>query len=141
MKKKIIIGSIILIVIIGIIVSFSLFKEKYLITLNAQELQEKIEAKDDFILVISQEGCSHCKAYIPVLKDVLNEHKITAYIIDTATFNKEEKAFLRTVANISGTPTTAFIKDGEETSTSNRLVGSASKKTIETRFKDMGYLK
>ena len=141
-KKNIIIG-IIVIVFVGLIVGLVLMKKdtnSYLIELNKKELQEKIDNKDNFILVISREGCSHCAEYIPILKNVLEKDKVTAYIVDIAKFSKEDKTYLNSIANVSGTPTTLFIEKGEETTTMNRIVGSTTKRNIEKRLKAMGYL-
>ena len=141
-KKNIIIG-IIIIVLIGLIIGLLLMKKdnnSYLIELNKNELKEKIDNKDSFILVVSREGCSHCAEYIPILKNVLEEDKVTAYIVDIAKFSKEDNTYLNSIANVSGTPTTLFIEKGEETTTMNRIVGSTNKRNIEKRLKAMGYL-
>ena len=52
-----------------------------------------------------------------------------------------DKEYLADIANISGTPTTVFIENGEETTVLNRIVGSASRKTVIDRLKTMKYIK
>ena len=111
-----------------------------LIKISAKKLFEKIENKDSFILLVSKEGCSHCAEYEPVFINVLERNDLTAYKIDLADFNTDDRKKLADVANISGTPTTAFIKDGEEETVLNRIVGSANRKTIESRLKSLGYI-
>ena len=115
--------------------------DSHLVELNMSELQSKIENKETFILVISQTDCSHCAEYKPILKEVLAENNITAYEIDEKKLTKEENGQLKNIANISGTPTTVFIVDGEEKSTQSRLVGSANKTKIINRLKANGYIK
>lgn len=143
MKKKIIFIAIILIAILGVL--FLIFKKdnnsKYLINLSANELKEKIDNKDSFILLISRTGCSHCAEYLPVFTKVLDDNKVTAYDVDLADFSKEERSYLNDIANVSGTPTTIFIEKGEEKSTINRIVGTASRKDITDRLKTMNYIK
>lgn len=115
--------------------------DSHLVELNMSELQSKINNKETFILVISQTDCSHCAEYKPILKEVLAENNITAYEIDEKKLTKEENGQLKNIANISGTPTTVFIVDGEEKSTQSRLVGSANKTKIINRLKANGYIK
>ena len=115
--------------------------DKHLVTLSYSELMEKIENKDSFIMVVTQTGCTHCEAYKPVLKDVLVEYDLYAYEVNTAELSEEEKAKFKDIANTSGTPTTVFINDGEETTTANRLVGNRPRSDIVNRLKALGYIK
>ena len=45
------------------------------------------------------------------------------------------------IKKILSTPTTVFIEEGVEPSTSTRLVGAKSSDSIESRLKAMGYIK
>jgi predicted bacteriocin transport accessory protein len=117
--------------------------DKHLIEINFSELQEKINNKETFILVLTQTNCSHCMEYKPTLKKVLAEYDVYAYELNIAEdkISKEDKAKLKEIANTSGTPTTVFIKEGQETSTSTRLGGNRSSSDIIKRLKAMGYIK
>jgi len=115
-------------------------KDKTLISISFNELQKKIEKKDTFILVLTQKQCSHCAEYKPVLKEVLYEYDLKAYELDQKTLTKTEKAKLKDIASITGTPTTVFISEGSEIATATRKHGAASKGTIISRFKAMGYI-
>ncbi len=150
MKKKLIIGGIITVIIlaIGAMIYASIVlngkekeEDKYFQELKIDELIEKCENKESFILVISQTTCSHCAEYKPRFKKILAKHKITAYYLEKDLLNEEEEAKLNEIANISGTPTTVFIEEGVEPSTSTRLVGAKSSDSIESRLKAMGYIK
>ena len=112
-----------------------------LITLDYDELKEKIDNKDTFILVITRTDCSHCAIYIPRLEKVLKEYELTAYKVEVDTWKDEEKDDLGDICNVSGTPTTLFIENGEETNTSSRLVGEKTQDQIINRLKAMGYIK
>ena len=101
---------------------------------------EKIAKKESFILVISQTTCSHCAEYKPRLQKLLAKYKIVGYFIEKDILSDEEVSRLNNIANISGTPTTVFIVDGEETSTATRLVGAKSTDAIVSRLKAMGYI-
>ena len=125
-------------------------KSDYLVNLTLDELEKKVADKESFILVITQTDCAHCKQYKPILIDVLEEYKITAYEFDQQTlaheengnlvYDQEQLGRLKAIANVSGTPTTIFIEKGEEKSTTNRIIGSAERKKIINRFKSMGYI-
>lgn len=150
MKKKVVIGLIIGIVVlaIGAMIYASIVlkgnekkENKYFVELKIDELEEKINNKDSFILVISQTTCSHCAEYKPRIKKVLAKYKITGYYIEKDLLDEEETARLSNIANISGTPTTVFIFDGEETSSTTRITGAKSIDAIESRLKAMGYIK
>lgn len=150
MKKKILITAGILVVILAIAgliyASMTLNKkeqemENHLIELTFDELQEKVDNKETFILVFTQESCSHCMVYKPTLKEVLYENNIYAYELQTNKLTTKEAAKLKDIANAEGTPTTIFIKDGQEISTNVRLVGNQSKGNIVSRFKTLGFIK
>ena len=144
MKKKIIIIiSIALLIILGSVFIVFYQKDKAnsnFIELNKKTLQEKINNKDDFILVITREGCSHCAEYIPVFTRVLKDYDLKAYYIDIAKLSSDDKSYLDDLFTISGTPTTLFINKGEEKTVINRIVGSTSRKKIEDRLKKLKYI-
>ncbi len=149
MKKKIglIIGIVIVILaVIGLIYAAITLNKKNdsledrLVSLTYSELEKKINNKENFILVITQTDCSHCIEYKPVLEQVLLDYNLTAYEIDQKKISSEEKNKLKDIANISGTPTTVFIVNGEERQTADRIVGSASRSKIIDRLKAMGYI-
>lgn len=112
-----------------------------LVAMNTKTFKEKINNKDSFILLITKEGCSHCAEYLPVFINVLEKYNLTAYKLDLADMSDSDKEYLADIANISGTPTTVFIENGEETTVLNRIVGSASRKTVIDRLKTMKYIK
>lgn len=150
MKKKILIACGILVIalsIIGLIYAGITLNEKedkedkHLIELNFSKVEEKVNNKETFILLLSQETCSHCAQYKPILKKVLAKHDIIAYELQIDKLTKEETAKLKDIANASGTPTTIFIEKGVETNTSTRLVGTKTSTEIESRLKALGYIK
>ena len=147
MKKKVISIIVILAILIGGFTIIILFKNNNknesnnLVEMNTKTFKEKINNKDSFILLITKEGCSHCAEYLPVFINVLEKYNLTAYTLDLADMSDSDKEYLADIANISGTPTTVFIENGEETTVLNRIVGSASRKTVIDRLKTMKYIK
>lgn len=149
MKKRILFFcaiAIVILAIIGMIYACVTLKgqeqneDNHLIEINFNELNKKVENKETFILLISQTECTHCLAYKPLLKKVLAKYDITAYELSLDKLSKEENAQLKNIANVSGTPNTVFIFDGEEKNTANRIVGEATESEITSRLKAMGYI-
>ncbi len=148
MKKKwFIIGAIVILLvvcIVGVVLYLSTPKKNNIIAISGSELLTKLENKETFILVRTQNGCSHCKEYLPILNRILVEYDLTAYELITNNLAKESdevKNKIDTLFNISGTPTTIFINDGEETTTFNRVIGSRSYTEMKKTLKDRGFIK
>lgn len=149
MKKKLLIllafvisiGSIIAIVYASVTLNKKQkIEDSYLIELTYNELEKKIQNKDSFILVYTQTTCSHCIEYKPILKRTLAKQELYAYEIVLDKLTKEEKGKLNDIANVSGTPTTVFIKDGQEINSSSRLKGIQTEEKLINRFKYLGYI-
>lgn len=111
-----------------------------LIYIGVNDLAEKIANKEDFILVMSQTGCSHCEQYLPELNRTLKEVNYKAFVINITNLNEEDTNKLNKYVHFSGTPTTIFYKEGEETTTLNRISGYTSKTKIIERLKSLGYI-
>lgn len=113
----------------------------YLIEIQYYDFIEKMENKDDFVLLLSQTGCSHCTNYKPKLKSVANDYKIMVYYIEVDLLTDNEFDVLSSYINFTGTPTTVFIKDGVEDSESSRINGDSSIDKIIATFRRNGYIK
>ena len=146
MKKKtyliiLIILLILLFVSLGILYIRKKEEENTLVyEINMQQLEEKINNKDTFILVMTQTGCVHCQRYLPTIKKVSREYGVTFYVLNRAKLSKEEYNRLNDIANISGTPSTIFIVDGEEKTALNRLTGSIEKSRLVEKLISEGYI-
>ena len=144
MKKN---NNIFYIAIIALIVIVSLLAINYINTpkqgnlekITHKEINEKIDNKDSFILVVSQSTCSHCASYKPKLKQIAQEYKTDIYDIDYDE-EKDEEKFLEEFDLDGATPITLFFKDGEQESLLNRLEGDVSKETAIKKFKKMGFI-
>ncbi len=115
--------------------------DKYLKEIDYKELKEKVDKKESFILVVTRTDCSHCEAFKPKLKEVLKSNKIIAYEIPTDKLSEDDAKEFKKDYNVLGTPTTIFLKNGEETTVSNRLIGDVSKSKIKERLKSLNYIK
>lgn len=115
-------------------------KEGKLISLDYNEIKEKVKNKEDFILIVSQSTCSHCAEYKPILERIANKNKINIYYID---YDKSDnkKEFLKEFDLDGSTPITLFFNEGKEKSILNRINGTVSEKKALEKFKKMGFIK
>lgn len=142
MKKTnniILIAAIIITILIILFLAIGKSKEGNLLELNLNNLKEKMENKETFVLCISKTTCSHCNDYKPKLKSIANEYNIDIYYIDVDKYNEEE--FSNLISFDGSTPTTIFIKNGDEETTSNRINGDVSKSKIIDKLKSNDFIK
>ena len=112
--------------------------DSYLKDLSFSELKNKIEAKEEFFFVVTQDGCSHCEAYVPVLTKTLNKYKITGYNLNLSKLSESDNKEFEELFKTEGTPTTIFVKDGNEISILQRIYGEATEDQI---VKNNNYIK
>jgi len=96
LKKKIaILCSIIVVLILAAIIIAKSFSKNYLIELKYQDVIDKIENKESFVICISQTECTHCQSYKPKLAKVAKEYKINIYYIDIDLLSKLENSQIK----------------------------------------------
>ena len=139
-KKVLILCSICFVILIGAIIADRYMANSYLKEISYKDAIKKIEDKETFILLVSQTTCSHCMEYKPILKKVLKEKKLTAYYIEFDLLDDEEKKEFVKYVNFSSTPTTVFLKNGEETTAATRIVGTRDEEYIIGKLKSNGYI-
>ena len=145
MKKKnktiwIIIITIIIVSIVTVL-TYNIIKKDYFTKLNYEEFFNKWENDDTFVLVISKTQCPYCQMYIPKIKKISEEYKINTYYVETDTFTDEESSAFSNLINYNATPTTVFIKNGEELSKATRINGNVSEQKIINKFKSNDFIK
>lgn len=140
MKKKniIFIGTIIIFILITLLLFINNNSKGDLIALSYNDVKEKIDNKETFVLCISRTTCSHCADFKPKLKEVAKDNNIDIYYIDVDKYDEEE--FSNLISFDGSTPTTIFIKNGEEETTSNRINGDTSKSKIIDKLKSNGFI-
>ena len=77
------------------------------------EYEEKMNAKEPFLVVIVRDGCGYCEMYEPIVEEVANEYRLPIYYIN---MNNDEYTALGTSNSYFkknqgkwGTPTTLFM--------------------------------
>ena len=142
-KKKVFILVIVcLIILVGAFVADRILGKNYFNEIEYNEVVEKIENKEDVVLLISQTTCSHCASFKPKLEDIANEYKINVYYIDVDLLDEEEYDDLNSRLSFatSGTPLTIFLKNGEEKTVANRIKGDSSRDKVIKKLKSNGFI-
>ena len=141
-KKNVIILVIVcLIVLVGAIVADVMLGKSYLNEIKYDKVMEKVEAKDSFVLLLSQTTCSHCMDFKPKLARVAKNYKVNIYYLETNLLSEDESKELKEHFNFTGTPTTVFVINGEEKTAANRINGDVSEEKIISKLKSNGFIK
>ena len=72
---------------------------------------EKIQQKDDFLLLFTQSGCDSCKQFQAIKSSYLKTHKETIYEINLAQ-EHDTKQIQSFFLQLTQTPTLYYIEDG-----------------------------
>lgn len=110
------------------------------IKINYNELETKLNNKENFVLVIGSATCSACELYEETMKEVMSKNNIDIYFIDLDALNDSERSKVYTKFAYTYTPTTVFIKNGEDSGTHNRFVGAVEYEEIIERLEKLGYI-
>lgn len=143
MKNKNIVFLIIIIVLIMLIsvIIYINNKNTNLLKLDYQEVIDKINNKDDFILCVSASECVHCNKYKPKLKEISNTYDIKIYYVNVDEFTDKDYEKFKVDFNFDGgTPTTILFKDGEEKTTASRIEGNEKTEKIINKLKSNGFI-
>ena len=108
--------------------------------LSLGEFQTKLDNKDSFVIVMGSATCGACAEYRKTMEEVIKDKQVEIFYLDLYKLNEEEHAQVYSKYVIKSTPTTIFIKDGVETSTYNRIIGSAGYAAVVDSLKTYGYL-
>ena len=108
--------------------------------INYEELKEKLDNKDTFVLLIGSDTCSACASFETTMKKVMSDTKIEIFYVNLHNLSDEDYSKIYSKFVVVSTPTTIFIKDGEETSTYNRIVGAVKYEEVIDSLKQYGYI-
>ena len=94
--------------------------------MRVEELNKLISENSNVIVKFGAPWCGPCKAMIPILKDVEENHNIKVIDIDV-----DEDLELASEYNIRSIPTLHYYKDGVKT---DSTVGTVTKERIIDKF-------
>ena len=102
--------------------------------------KEMINNKESFILFIGSDECSHCADYEITLNRVIKKYNVEVNYLNLLDMSDEQLNEFKSQISFTGTPTTIFIKNGEEDSHYNRIVGAVDYDEVVKKFEDNGYI-
>ena len=108
--------------------------------INYEQLKQKLDNKDTFVLVFGSDTCSACASYEPIMQKVMKDKKIEIFYVNIHNLSDEGYSKIYSKFVITATPTTVFIKDGEQLSTYTRIVGSAKYEDVVDSLIKYGYV-
>lgn len=136
-----IIAIVILVLLLAFLIINKAISKGNLVELTYDEFVQKIDNEESFVLCVSRTTCSHCATYKPKLESVAKDYAIDLYYIDIDKYSEEEQEEFEKIINFNDTtPTTVFLREGKETTTSNRLVGDASTSRIIDKLKSNDFV-
>ena len=128
-----------LIVILLVLFSSSCGNSKFK-NLSYSELKEKMNNKDTFFFVVIKDGCQYCEKFVPIVEEVLDEYNIVGYKLNYSDLSESDDEAFYSEYGINSTPTTVFVKNGQEVSILQRIEGSVSKEKLISKLKNNGFI-
>ena len=136
-----IIAIVILVLLLAFLIINKAISKGNLVELTYDEFVQKIDNEESFVLCISLTTCSHCATYKPKLESVAKDYGIDLYYIDIDKYSEEEQEEFEKIINFNdSTPTTVFLKNGKETTASNRINGDVSTSRIIDKLKSNDFI-
>lgn len=109
--------------------------------INYPKFNSMIGEKQSFVMFIGSTTCPHCDLYKETLNEVIKKYQVHVYYIDVSKLSSDENNKLKLIANYTGTPTTVFIENGQETSMYDRIDGNKPMDKVIEKLKKKGYIK
>ncbi len=103
-------------------------------------IEEKLNNKETFVLVIGSNTCSGCAEYKPDMDEVGKNNDVKILYIDQNEISDSDLTKLSSKFVITATPTTIFIEDGVETNTYDRIIGAVDSQELEDKIKQLGLM-
>ena len=134
MKKKII--FLLTILILATACSSNNFKK-----INLNELQKKLEAKETFILYLTDES-DDVKVLKNTLEKVAKNNNLTVFYLNTLKLKDNDLEKLKELFTYEDTNFISFIKNGEEETVLSRISDTfIGEKKLTQEFINQGYIK
>ena len=108
--------------------------------ISYDDVLQKMEDKETFVLYIGSSECSACVQFKPVLERVIREYDLDVLYIDMAKLSDEQYNKFITVINLgNATPRVYFIEEGDYSQYS-AIRGAVDYDTVVAKFKQSGYI-
>lgn len=108
--------------------------------ISYNDLENKINNKETFILVIGSSTCSNCTTFKQTIENTEVNKRVEMSYIYIDSLSDEDYAKLYSKYAVNSTPTTIFFKDGKETSIYDRIIGRVDSSELKTYLQKQGYI-
>ena len=101
------------------------FSKGEVVTAYADEVLEKLENKESFIVYVGYDDCQSCKEFKPILNQLIENYDITIYYLPTDDKQTEDQLNERQYNyfyRMYWTPTTYIVEDGEVLAIKEQLI-------------------
>ena len=131
------------IIIILIIFSFLVIgctKKASIDNTNYNELMNKITKDESFVLAIINDKDKEYKEFNNNLNKIVKDYNINVTYININKLDNKEIKEIKKIVNYDKTPTLAFIKEGIEDNSNNRIIGNISVDRMIEIFRNAEYI-
>ena len=101
------------------------FSKGEVVTAYADEVLEKLENKESFIVYVGYDDCQSCKEFKPILNQLIENYDITIYYLptdDNQTEDQLNEIQYNSFYRMYWTPTTYIVEDGEVIAIKEQLI-------------------
>lgn len=95
--------------------------------INYDSFMNKINSKENFVLLVWQTGCVHCEDFKPTLEEIIKEYDLKVYGINLRDLTSEQNSVVSNKTLTHATPTLVYFKEGKNES---KIVGAQSKESV-----------
>ena len=131
------------IIIILIIFSFLIIgctKKASIDNTNYNELMNKITKDESFVLATINDKDKEYKEFNNNLNKIVKDYNINVTYININKLDNKEIKEIKKIVNYDKTPTLAFIKEGIEDNSNNRITGNISVDRMIEIFRNAEYI-
>ena len=109
MKKLMIMVGTMIVIISSVFITNSIVNKMQYIDVTAEEVKEKIEKNESFVLYVYSPFCSFCKIFTPRINQIIKEQNIDVFALDISKSSNWIEEFSK-----DGTPNLIIIENGKE---------------------------
>lgn len=107
--------------------------------IDVNQFESLISKNNSFILLFSNNSCSHCKNYKVTIENIGLNYNLTIYEINMDELTSNEIDIIGKYIDIRGVPTTIFVKNGKIAT--EKIEGNISYNEVVNIFKEQGFIK
>ena len=106
--------------------------------INYDSFMDKINNKENFLLLVWQTGCSHCEDFEPTIEEIIKEYDIKVYGLNLHELEGDEPDIVANKTLTHSTPTLVYFKDGKNES---KIIGAQPKGSVINFLKKVKVIK